>query len=412
MITQDAFTLGESLISTILRNSLELNKRRRKFILHILLLFLSHRGRMNFLQMERQGTMNEKSYRNQFEQPMDWLSFNKELVQSKCSDEIIIGFDPSYISKSGKNTPELGYFYSGCAAQYKRGLEIGCFAAIDIKQNTAYHLVAKQTPSAKRDRINEDKTLTDHYGDLVVELSRDLLSISKVLVCDAYFSKIKFVNKVCDEVGFEFISRLRDDANLKYLYTGNRKSTKGRPRLYNGKINVKKIDKRIIRLQYENDAVAVYSGIVKSVGLKRIIRLCYVEYKHLNGKVITKLYYSTNVDRDAKQILEYYQGRYQMEFPFRDAKQFLGLDQCQARSKNKLDFHFNASLTSVSIGKLISRHEINKDTAISISIADIQTELQNRNMVFRIFSIYGISHKLIKMGQKYLEVLNFGKIAA
>ncbi len=102
MITQDAFTLGESLISTILRNSLVLNKRRRQFILHILLLFLSHRGRMNFLQMERQGSMSEKSYRNQFEKQMDWMKFNKELVQMNCSDEIIIGFDPRSIHRKQK----------------------------------------------------------------------------------------------------------------------------------------------------------------------------------------------------------------------------------------------------------------------------------------------------------------------
>jgi hypothetical protein len=319
---------------------------------------------MNFLQMERQGGMSEKSYRNQFEKPMDWLNFNRKLVQMNCSDEIVIGFDPSYISKSGKHTPGLGYFYSGCVGNYKKGLEIGCFAAIDIKQNTAYHLVAKQTPSAKRDRINENKTLTDHYGDLVVNLSSDLLSISTVLVCDAYFSKRKFVAKVCDEVGFELISRLRDDANLKYLFIGNRKTTKGRPRKYIGKVNVNKIDKRIIKLQYEDDKMVVYSGIVKSVGLDRNIRLCYVVYKHTNSKVVTKLYYSTNIHRSAMQILKYYQGRFQMEFPFRDGKQFLGLDQCQARSANKLDFHFNASLTSVSIGKLISRNGVSKKAAV------------------------------------------------
>ena len=33
-----------------------------------------------------------------------------------------------------------------------------------------------------------------------------------------------------------------------------------------------------------------------------------------------------------------------MEFLFRDAKQFTGLQHCQARSESKLNFHFNASL--------------------------------------------------------------------
>jgi len=45
-----------------------------------------------------------------------------------------------------------------------------------------------------------------------------------------------------------------------------------------------------------------------------------------------------------------------MTYLFRDAKQHLGLEHCQARSKNKLDFLFNASLTAVSIAKVISRN--------------------------------------------------------
>ncbi|MFT6809371.1 MAG: hypothetical protein ACJA01_002608, partial [Saprospiraceae bacterium] len=67
MITQDAFMTGKSLISTILQKMNDLNKSRQRFIKEILLLYLSHRGRMNFLQMERQGGLSEKSYRYQFE---------------------------------------------------------------------------------------------------------------------------------------------------------------------------------------------------------------------------------------------------------------------------------------------------------------------------------------------------------
>ncbi|MEN9502304.1 MAG: hypothetical protein RI964_1589, partial [Pseudomonadota bacterium] len=36
-----------------------------------------------------------------------------------------------------------------------------------------------------------------------------------------------------------------------------------------------------------------------------------------------------------------------MELLFRDAKQHTGLCDCQATRKEKLDFHFNASLTAL-----------------------------------------------------------------
>ncbi|VAW25121.1 hypothetical protein MNBD_BACTEROID01-833 [hydrothermal vent metagenome] len=61
------------------------------------------------------------------------------------SPDSAIAFAPSYISKSGKKTPGLGYFWPGCAGKAKWGLEIAGLAAIDIENHTAFHLEAVQT---------------------------------------------------------------------------------------------------------------------------------------------------------------------------------------------------------------------------------------------------------------------------
>lgn len=44
-------------------------------------------------------------------------------------------------------------------------------------------------------------------------------------------------------------------------------------------------------------------------------------------------------------IVRHYRLRYQHEFLMRDAKQFTGLTDCQARSINKVDYHLNTALT-------------------------------------------------------------------
>ncbi len=67
--------------------------------------------------------------------------------------------------------------------------------------------------------------------------------------------------------------------------------------------------------------------------------------------------FSTAVDLDPLKLYRYYKARFQIEFLFRDAKQFAGLSDCQARSKAKLDFHFNASLSAVTFAKLKARHQ-------------------------------------------------------
>jgi IS4 transposase len=54
----------------------------------------------------------------------------------------------------------------------------------------------------------------------------------------------------------------------------------------------------------------------------------------------------------ALKIIDYYRFRFQIEFLFRDAKQFTGLNHCQSRSKEKLNFHFNLSLAAINMANL------------------------------------------------------------
>ena len=415
MITQDAFTKGQSLIDTILQKMIGLHVRRTKAIKEILMLFLSFRGRINFEQMGRQGDLTEKSYRHHFEKLFDWMAFNKKLISSKCSDELCIGFDPSYISKSGKHTPGLGYYFSGVSGSYKRGLEIGNLAVIDIKQNTAYHLKSTTTPTqvSRKQRKKEDPTLVDHYLNTILESKQELQKISSILVVDGYFAKRKFIEGITNQSELEVICRFRDDANLRYLYNGKKKTGKGRPKKYDGKIDTKNIDKRRAKLVEQTAEYNTYEIVVRSVGLKMNVKLSYVEFLNQNGTVkMVKLFFSTNCQRSGSQILKYYRSRFQMEFIFRDAKQYCGLENCQARSENKLDFHFNASLTSVNVAKMTLRFETEITQPISYSINNLKVKLQNYKLIKRIFSIYGLDHKLIKIHNKYDQIINYGTIAA
>jgi len=245
MTTQNAFTRGTNLIDTILQKMGGQNVRRRSAIIEILILFLSFRGRINFLQLGRQGVLTERSYRKHFEKDFDWMAFNIQVIDSVKSSEVFIAFDPSYIRKSGKKTPGLGYYYSGVAGKYKRGLEIGNIAVIDRIQNTAYHLESVMTPVIVEDKKagDESKTLVDHYAQVLIDRKDELLKISGILVVDGYFAKRKFVDAISNDTEMEVICRLRDDANLQYLYKGV-KGGRGRPKKYDGKVNVKKIDKR------------------------------------------------------------------------------------------------------------------------------------------------------------------------
>jgi len=413
MKTTEAFTRGKNLIESILHKMWDIDKWQYKFMTHIFTHCFSMNGRFNFLQMSREGKFNGQTYRNNFGRSFNFLRFNIDLAERSCSEERIIAFDPSYITKSGKHTAGLGNFYSGCASRYKKGLEIGGIAVIDIKQNTAYHLEAIQSPSAKKEKVKKDYTLVDHYADLIVQRAPELQRLSNVIAADGYFSKYKFVHKICEHTELTLVSRLRDDANLRYIYHDQGQKKRGRPRVFEGKVDTKKIDKRRFQKVSSDHEAIIYEAVVFSVSLKRKIKVGYVEFLNKKRKIAaTKLFFSTDLKMDAIQILKYYKARYQIEYLYRDSKQFTGLQHCQARSKEKLYFHFNTYLTAVSVGKGVLRNKSPKDKPMCLSISNIKTEFQNRKMIKRIISMYGFDHTLIKIHPAYDKLLNYGKIAA
>jgi len=398
----------KALISKILGNS-KLNKSRYTFFVEIMLLFLSIKGKMNFSQFGRYGAFSEQRYRQQFEKPYDFMTFNAKIVKTYCSNHIVIAFDPSYISKSGKCTYGVDKFWSGVAGQAKLGLEIGGIAAIDIDNNTALHLEAVQTP-AKQELEELNFNLLTWYANSLVKRSEILKEISKCVVADAYFSKKPFVDKIIEQ-GMNLISRLRKDSNLKYLYTGKPTGKRGAPRKFTGKIKLKDIDKEYFKQVYHDDDKTVYTGIVYSVALKRKIKLVY-ELTHNTKSESYLLFFSTKLDADAMDILKIYKTRFQIEFIYRDGKQFTGLNDSQARSKNKLHFHFNASLTAVNLAKAEYYLSIPKQERGAFSMADVKTMHHNELLLKRFIKVFAVpAYKLIN-NDKVKELINFGKIAA
>lgn len=387
----------------LIESGAKINKWREKFMLEVLLLYLIIPGRINFLQLGRYGKHGEQRYRQQFEVGFDWLSFNSSLVKSHLGSRLAIAFDPSYISKSGKCTPYLGRFWSGCAGKAKRGLEISGIGVMDLDLHTCLHLEAVQTPdSSTLETVNW--TLVDWYLHVLRVRKEALLRITRYVVADAYFSKATFVNGAL-EMDFHVIRRLRDDASLRYLTTQLSGGGRGRPKQYDGKIDLKNLDEsRFEIIDLNNGQGRIFSAVVNSVSLKRNIRLCIWESEN---RKIHKLYFSTDIQMEPKEVVDYYRTRFQIEFCYRDAKQFTGLTDCQSRDLNKLHFHFNASLTSVNLAKAKA---LEKGTVLSM--ASVKVLCHNIFLMKRFINVLGIKPNEEINRKLWEEGIKFAAIAA
>lgn len=139
------------LIAAALKSQTNLSKSFQSFFKEAMELFLTIPNRINFLQMERFGHSSEQRFRMNFRKKCcDWIRFNKSFIAEGNPERRAIAIDPSYISKSGKKTPGLGYFWSGCASSMKWGLELMGFALVDADTTSGTHLIAKQTFNKKR----------------------------------------------------------------------------------------------------------------------------------------------------------------------------------------------------------------------------------------------------------------------
>ena len=402
-----------SLIFNVLESNVfsKMCKPRKFFIAHTLWLFASIKGRINFLQLGRFSKFCEQYFRIGFQKKFDFLSFNSILLQKQLSNSTVlaIALDPSYIDKSGKITSGLGHFWSGCAGKAKWGLELCGFAMVDVIAGAAYHLKAFQSPGpAELKKKNSD--LLSFYGKLVAEHAKEWLAISKYLLADAYFSKKPFLDQVL-QAGMHLVSRLRDDADLKYLHQGEKKSAKGRPKLYAGKVDIKKPDMEYFTLQEVTNEYQLFSALVYSKAFKRKIRVALAIF-YKNGKeTARKMYFSTDVTLTATQVLMYYRSRFQIEFIYRDAKQYTGLCHCQGRSGEKLDFHWNAALTTVNLAKI--QHAKNENFAKeNFSMANSKTLYNNILLLERFIDVFGINPNSAFNQKKIKELLKFGRMAA
>ncbi len=395
----------ETLTSTILRQMPEINKWQRDFFTQHLDLFLSIRGRYTYLNFERYGEKNEMTYRNHHNAGFAFQKFNLSLIMSHLSDKRMLAFDPSYISKSGKHTPGVGYFWSGCAGKAKWGLELCGFAAVDIQANTALHYFAAQT------MLEDGQGLMGFYCELLRQQAPELLKMSRYLGVDAFFSKKSFVDTAC-ESGLHIITRLRDDAVLHYAPPPKKAGQKGRPKKYGDRFSTRTPDTTHLPCIAQTEGKSIYGGVVYVKSLKRLVKVAIVhELKEDHTIKTSRIFICTDLEFPTQDIWQWYKSRFQIEFLYRDAKQHAGLEDSQSRHPKALEYHFNMSLTSVSVAKVVHYLSIPKELRGPFSMADIKTQYFNELVVDRVFEVFANIPNLTKNHPALQKLYNMGKIA-
>jgi hypothetical protein len=302
----------------------------------------------------------------------------------------------------------LGKFYNGSQSKVEKGLEISVVAVIDVESNQGYSLSVQQTPPS-----SEKESRVDDYLEQLKISCPYFPEQARYVVTDGFYSKKKWVKGVTD-LRMEAIGKLRSDADLKYIYEGEQQG-RGRPRMYDGKVkkgDLSRLD--VVAIEKEGkgkrEEIKLYSKVVWSKNFQCKIRLVYVSQRRGNGEESYAILFSTDLELPPQEIYRYYKARFQIEFLFRDGKQFTGLGDCQARDMTKLDFHFNSSLSALNIAKLNRRQEKGMNKRVFSMASQKRLELNNY-LLERFMTELGLDQTLIKSHPNYQKLCCHGVIA-
>lgn len=130
-------------------------------------------------------------------------------------------------------------------------------------------------------------------------------------------------------------------------------------------------------------------------------------WEHREGK--TKpyaVYCSTDLELDPIEVFEMFKERFQIEFLIRDAKQFTGLEHCQARSKEKIQMQVNLGFSAIGLAKAIAYP---KGKPIRFYMAKWKNHFHNRmmmNFFFQYFDLNPNEEKIIPIINRFTSIGN------
>lgn len=391
-------------VETILSQMSSVAKPQFKFLCSMFTAFFCFRGKANMTNLHRYGAPNPRTQARWNQRDFDWADFNLKLIDSTdiAGNRLAAAIDSSFIPKSGTETFGLGKFYNGCLGRTQRGLEVSLLALVDLDESRAWAIDARQTEP----KLPEGQTRTDFYLEQVRQEAGFFPPEVRHLLADSFYAKVKFVNGVCDEVGWDIVSKLRSDANLKYLYTGPKENRRGRPRKYDGKVFFDDLS-RWTRLGADENGLEYFEVVAWGVSFKRAIKVVCVR-KRKGNKVARVLLFSTDTELDGMELVRMYRSRFQIEFIFRDAKGYTGLCDGQMRSRKGLHHHFNLSLAALNVLRLEQRalgHHV-------FSLASAKRRKYNELLINHIFEQLGLDPLDENIAPHLDGLRDFGVLAA
>lgn len=348
------------------------------------LLSMSGNKTMKNISRYTKGEICYKTIERFYNSSIPWLEMNLLLIFKFVNNSVfLLASDETICSKSGKKTNGIDYFFSSILQKPIRSL---CFSGISLivpEKNKSYPLLMSQlifTQEEKEILNNKKEKLKNSKGGKRgrPKGSKNNVDINKILaptfrLLEEQLEKVnKFLNKrvkyfvgdgkygnntammLCKKFELFLISKLQHNSNL-YLENTDKYSGKGRPKKYGEKLDLKKLPNKYIVKEEKVSNTEInrtYQMILLNKSFESKLNVVIVQ-KFVNKKVAHVIFFSTDLKLDYQKIIDYYSSRFQIEFNFRDAKEFWGLEDFMNLKENRVLNASNLSMFMVNISNIL-----------------------------------------------------------
>jgi hypothetical protein len=329
-----------------------------------------------------------------------WSFFRERLLDQQ--DTYLLAGDECIVTKAGDRTHGLDYFFSSLMQKAVPGLSFFTLALVSTKQRRSYPVQVEQmirteaekaasqakkqakkakkdAPKKKRGRpkgsCNKDKTAVELNPELqrIQKMLQSFLSTTQgalhltYLLLDGHFGNYPAYCMV-RQCQLHLISKMRYDAALCFPYSGPSPKRGPRPRLGT------KVDVRNIPAEYLKET-KVEDGFETRTYQMQLLHEDFPD--PLNVAILLRtnlttnawanvILFSSDLELPYDKLVDYYSLRFQIEFNFRDAKQFWGLEDFMNVTQTAVTNAASLALFMVDVSQVLMCEHRQDDPNFSI----------------------------------------------
>jgi len=371
---------------------------------------------------------------------VNWIFIRHHLLDP--TDTLLIGGDETVVTKSGKETYGLDRFFSSLYGKPVPGLSFFSLSLISVNQRTSYPVMLEQglketeekpapkaaskkakkpaekkgRPQGSRNKNRREVELKPYLSHIQTMLKKLLALIGldlKVVYCvmDGAFVH-NYALQMVRQCSLHLISKLRADAALYFPYTGPQKK-RGARKKYGQKLDYAHLPEQYLQETTVRDGIQ--TNIYHLTGWHKRFpdRLNIVIIRKLNLKTqawAQVVLFSSDLELAYDQLIDYYRLRFQIEFNFRDAKQFWGLEDFMNVNQTPVYNAANLAMFMVNLAHVLLGHF--RSTCPTFSINDLKAYFRGRKYVAETLKLLPQKPEPIFIDLIYAHIAQIGSINA